>query len=90
MGIPGAVFTDQGFRAQVVLGRLMVTGRGSSGQARFTSALARQQSLALLFRQFVTDSGAGFFSVEIQLTHRAHAVFVVIDGFRLHRIVRTS
>ncbi|MNW09511.1 hypothetical protein D3C71_2065210 [compost metagenome] len=89
MGIPGAVFTDQGFRAHVVVGRLMVAGRGTR-QACFTSAAAWHQLFALVFRQFVTDPGAGFFGVEIQLTHRAHAVFVVVDGFRLHRIVRTS
>ncbi|MNY68632.1 hypothetical protein D3C86_2064260 [compost metagenome] len=67
----------------------MVIGR-STGHARFTQALARHQLLAFFFGQFVTDFCTGFFLIEIQFMHRAHAVFVIINGLRLRRIVWTS
>ncbi|RMN82780.1 hypothetical protein ALQ56_200411 [Pseudomonas syringae pv. papulans] len=40
--------------------------------------------LQLVFRDKITDTG-GLIFIEVECFHRAHAVFVVINGFRLGR-----
>ena len=89
MGVPGTVFADQCFRAHVVVGGFVIIRRGPC-QPGFTHAFTRHQLLAFVFRQFVTDFRAGLLFVEFQFMHRAHAVFVIVDGFRLNRVERTS
>ncbi len=80
---------NQRFRAHVIVGRLMVGNRGAS-HPRLTHAFIGHQLLAFPLWDLITDLRAGFVFVEIQLMHRTHAVFVIIDGLRLYRIVRAS
>ncbi|EGH31272.1 hypothetical protein PSYJA_20733 [Pseudomonas syringae pv. japonica str. M301072] len=79
---------DQGFRRQIIVGRMMVIG-GSPREACFAHSLIRNFMLQLAFRDKIADT-ARFFLVEIECFHGAHAVFVIVDRFRFGGTKRTA
>ncbi|MGY3023494.1 ribosomal-protein-alanine acetyltransferase [Pseudomonas lurida] len=89
LGIPRAIFMDQRFGAHVIVSRFMIIRR-STGHPGLSHAFVGHQVLALAGRDLIANFRRRCFLVKIQLAHRAHAVFGVINGFGLRSTVGTS
>ncbi|CNK41054.1 Uncharacterised protein [Mycobacterium tuberculosis] len=80
---------DQRFWTQIIISRLVIIRR-SAGEPCFTHPLVGHQMLSLATRDLIANLGRRLLLVKIQLAHRTHAVFVVINGLGFCRTIGAS
>ena len=88
-GIPRAIFMDQGFGAHIIIRGLMIRRRSPSHPG-LAHPFVGHQVLALSTGDLIADFRRRLLLVKLQLSHRAHAIFVVIYRLGLRSAVRTS